>query len=240
MAGLGKWIGGGLGWALGGPIGGILGFIFGSLADGMHAGTYEIKNQQTTSGDFTISLLILTASMMRADGKVKRAELDLVKQFLISQFGPVKASELSLVLREILKQDYDLHAVCLQINRQMEYPSRLQLIHFLFHLSRVDGDVHPNEWQLIKQVGSWMGIAPAELTSLQAMFMEDQDAPYRILEIGREASEEEIKKAYRRLAMRHHPDKVSHLGPDVQKAAEEKFRALNDAYEKIRKARNMN
>ncbi|HOI00399.1 MAG TPA: TerB family tellurite resistance protein [Bacteroidales bacterium] len=239
MAKLGKWIGGGLGWALGGPIGGILGFLFGSMVDGMQSGEYEIRQGPTRPGDFSISLLILTAAVMRADGTVKRVELDLVKQFLQRQFGADKAAELILVLREILQKEIDIQPVCRQIRQQMEYPSRLQLLHFLFAITRADEQVHPAEWTMVKEIGMWLGMPPSELEALEAMFRKDDDAAYQILEISPDASDEEVKKAYRRQAMRHHPDKVSHLGPEIHKAAEEKFRALNEAYERIKRKRNI-
>ena len=66
------------------------------------------------------------------------------------------------------------------------------------------------------------------------------DNDYKILEISPDASDEEVKKAYRAAAKKHHPDKVSHLGEDVRKAAEEKFAQVNEAYERIKKARGMN
>lgn len=63
---------------------------------------------------------------------------------------------------------------------------------------------------------------------------------YKILEVSPEATDEEVKKAYRLAAKKHHPDKVSHLGEDVRKAAEEKFAQVNEAYERIKKSRGMN
>jgi DnaJ like chaperone protein len=63
---------------------------------------------------------------------------------------------------------------------------------------------------------------------------------YKILEINANASDEEVKKAYRKEAMKHHPDKVNHLGDDIRKAAEERFAKLNESYERIKKVRGMN
>ena len=99
-----KWIGGGLGWAFGGPIGGILGFMFGSMMDGSGSPLSGITGEQpgrTRSGDFNISLLILTAAVMKADGRVTRNELDYVKQFLSKNYGLVV---LVLLLRYFLSR----------------------------------------------------------------------------------------------------------------------------------------
>jgi DnaJ like chaperone protein len=59
------------------------------------------------------------------------------------------------------------------------------------------------------------------------------------LEIDSSATDDEVKKAYRKQAMKHHPDKVSHLGEEIRKAAEEKFQKLNEAYERIKSARGI-
>ena len=72
------------------------------------------------------------------------------------------------------------------------------------------------------------------------MFYKDTDSAYDVLEISPNATDDEVKSAYRRMAMKNHPDKVATLGPDVQKAAEEKFRKIQEAYETIKRQRGMN
>jgi DnaJ like chaperone protein len=71
------------------------------------------------------------------------------------------------------------------------------------------------------------------------MFVKDTDSAYKILEIEPNATNEEVKKAYKKMAVKYHPDKVSHLGEDVRKAAEEKFQNLNAAYNEIKKQRGI-
>ncbi len=72
------------------------------------------------------------------------------------------------------------------------------------------------------------------------MFIPETDSSYKILEIERSATDEEVKKAYRKMAVKYHPDKVSHLGDDIRKSADEKFAMVNEAYNKIKKERNLN
>ena len=233
-----KWIGGGLGWAFGGPIGGILGFMFGSMFEGMSNGQYS--NQPTQSGDFNISLIVLTAAVMKADGTVKKSELDYVKRFFVNQFGANHAGQYVKMLGEVLKQDINIQDVSLQIGRYMDYSSKLLLLQYLFGVALSDGKHHPNEVSMIGTISNFMSIGPKDFESIKAMFIKETNSAYKILEISPDASNDELKKAYRELAKKYHPDKVSHLGEDVKKAAEQKFTTLNAAYEAVKQERGLN
>jgi len=233
----GKWVGGGLGWVFGGPIGAILGFAMGSMLDGA-AGRTSVY-QGTARGDFAMSLLVLISAVMKADGKVVKSELDYVKNFFLSQFGSEEAERLLPLLREILKQDVNITEVSIQIGQYMDYSSRLQLMHFLFGIAQADGQIDASEVEIIERISASMGIHPAEFASIKAMFIRDINNAYSILEITPDATDEEVKKAYRRLAIQYHPDKVAHLGEDIKKSATEKFQKLNAAYEEIKKQRGI-
>ncbi len=248
----GKWIGGGLGWAFGGPIGGILGFVFGSMYDGMQSGKYAHNQYQQNSsqghpytdtktqrGDFSASLLVLAAAVMKADDKVMRSELDFVRSFFIKQFGLDTANEKINLLKEILKQNINVLDVCLQIRHYMDYASRLQLLHFLFGISMADGQLHSKELDIIDQISRYLDLDRNDFLSIKAMFLKENGSAYKILEISSNATDAEVKKAYRAMAVKYHPDKVAHLGEDVKKAAKEKFQKLNAAYEQIKKQRGI-
>lgn len=248
MAKYAKWLGGTVGWAFGGPIGALLGFALGSIYDNasgdiMNWGEPEVDRTyrtrpRTTTGDFEASLLILTAAVMKADNSVKKSELDFVRRFLIGQFGEEKAKEQLLVLREILKKPIEIRQVSLQIRTFMDHSSRLQLMHYLFQLANADKEMHGNEIDMLTRIASYLGISKPDFMSIKAMFVvENNETVYQILEITRSASDEEVKKAYRRMAVKYHPDKVSHLGPEHQEAAKEKFQKLTEAYERIKKER---
>jgi DnaJ like chaperone protein len=241
MGNFGKWIGGGLGWVMGGPIGGLLGFLVGSMVDGATGRIPELSSgtTRTTPGGFGVTLVVLVAAVMKADGKVLKSELDYVKQFFIGQFGKNTAHEASIMLRDMLKQDIPLRDVCQQIARNMDYSSRLQLLHLLFNLSLADGTAHPAEQEVINRISDYIGISSADFISIRNMFIPETGSAYKILEIDPAATDEEVKKAYRRMAMKYHPDKISHLGEDFKKTADEKFKKVNEAYEKIKKERNM-
>ena len=238
----GKWLGGGLGFVMGGPIGGLLGFIVGSVIDSTTNTTTEYSSapRKTAQGDFGVSLLVLVAAVMKADGAVVKSELDYVKQFFVRQFGKESAKEAILLLKDVLKQDIMVRDICVQISKNMDYSSRLQLLHLLFNVSLADGKVNKAETELIEKISGALGISSSDFVSIRNMFIPETDSSYKILEVEPSATNDEVKKAYRKMAMKYHPDKVSHLGDDFRKTADEKFKKVNEAYEKIKKERNMN
>ena len=244
MAKLGKWIGGGLGFTLGGPLGALAGFVLGSVFDQADTilqkpGETTIGKARITQGDYMFSLLVLVSAVLKADGQILRSELDYVKDFLIRNFGVEGAKQALVILKDLTKQNIPVTDVCAQIRKYIDHSSRLQLIHFLFGIAIADGLVHPEELKLIRHISATMGISEADYNSIEAMFVPKTDWAYDILEINKMATNEEIKKSYRKMAIKYHPDKVSYLGEDIQKAANEKFQKLNEAYHLICKEREI-
>jgi DnaJ like chaperone protein len=239
-----KWITGGLGWALFGPIGGIVGFVVGSLFDKggqqlrVGSGTYQ-PGQPTTQGGYVMSLLVLVAAVMKADGKILKSELDYTKQFFVRSFGSAAAGEAIKILRDLINQNIPVTDVCIQIRKNMDHPSRLQLLHFLFGIAAADGQIHESEHKLIAHIAMQMGISEKDYQSIESMFVANTDAAYKILEIEPVATDEELKKAFRKMALKYHPDKVHYLGDDIQKAANNKFQKVNEAWETIKKQRGI-
>ena len=238
MAKYGKWIGGGLGWALMGPLGGVLGFVVGSMFDKPGTGQQKVFTG-TTHGDFTMSLLVLVAAVMKADGKIMKSELDYVKRYFSQSFGPAASKEAMLYLRDLLNQKIPLRDVSTQIRNRLDHASRLQLLHFLYGVSQADGRISNEEIRIIEQIAGYLGISVKDLGSIKSMFVDDTDAAYKILEIDTNASDEDLKKAYRKMANKFHPDKVAYLGDEIKKAAGEKFRKVKNAYDSIKKERGI-
>lgn len=240
-----KWIGAALGWSFGGPIGAILGLALGSLIDGLGSATVVYSKDppnrpQTQSGDFEVSLLILASIVIKADGKQDQRELDFVRIQFVSMYGKERANNAFKLFKEINKQEnISARQVCLQIRQMMPHASRLQLLHFLFGIANADGTVTDNEVAQIHTMANYLGISQNDYESIKAMFYKSTDSAYKILEIDKTATNDEIKKAYRTMAKKYHPDKVIHLGAEHQKGAEEKFKQVQDAYEQLQKERGL-
>lgn len=239
-----KWIAGGLGWAFGGPIGGILGFVLGNLYDNQEdIKDFQQSTQQrygTRSGDFEVSLLILSAQVIKADGKVDPKELEYVRKHFRNMFGEARAERSFKVFKKVVNSsDVSTRQICLQIRSNMEHPSRLQLLHFLFGVAGADGLVSESEVEKIHTMARYLGISEPDYISIRSMFYNDIASDYKVLEIERTSTDDQVKKAYRKMAMKYHPDKVQHLGEEVQKGAEEKFKRVQKAYENIKKERGL-
>lgn len=243
MAKYAKWIAGALGAAIVGPIGAIIGFAIGSLLDS--AETRQLLIDQKTGtpyqpDGFSAALLVLTAAVMKADGRVVKAELDFVKDFFKAQFGVEKTKKDMLLLREILEKDISIFQIATQIQHSTDHATRLQLMHYLVGIAHADGQIDESELRVLRSIANYFKINNYDFESIRAMFGKNtlKDA-YAILEIEKEATNEEIKKAYKKMAAKFHPDRVSHLGEEHVKAAEDKFKKVQDAYEQIKKTKSI-
>ena len=241
--GLGKWIAGALGWAMFGPIGGILGYFFAANMERLaetstgYGGEQNSWNQGQRNS-FLMSLLVLSAAVIKADGKVTSQEISKLREFFAANFGAQAADEAESVVRELVQKEFNLYEVCGQIRSCMDYSQRLQLYHYLVSLGACDGLVQ-KEIDLLETIANYIGLSKTDSDSIMAQFRPNNDSNYRILGITPNATDDEVRKAYRRMAVQYHPDKVATLGTDVQKAAEEKFKAISQAYEAICRERGI-
>ena len=259
-----KWIIGGLGWAVGGPIGALIGIAIGSFAEGHNSSN---TNQDTkssssngsgphkfrsTQNDISVSLLVLTAAIMKADGKVLKSELNYVKRYLTDTFGTVKAQELLTLLRDLLQKNIDIVAVCNQIRMNTTFSTRVNILDYLFGIAYADGHCSVEENQMLNRIARLLHISDTYVYSIRSRHAGTRSGsysysgststgkdPYAVLGIDKNATDDDVKKAYRRLAMKYHPDRVETMGEEIKRNAEKQFKEINEAYEKIKKDRNM-
>ncbi len=255
-----SWLGIGLGLMIWGPIGAIVAYAITSIINSSTSPTSRSKIRKGIGStgpqrDFNISLLILSAAVMKADNTMLRSELDYIKRFYIKNFGEKRAGDYIKMLREILTKEYDLDKVTAQI-RYIDYASRLQLLYYLFGIAEADNDINNYEIDVLYRISQGLNISNTDFESTKAMFgntynynrqqgsseshdYNKLDNAYKILEITSEASDDDVMKAYRNMAKKHHPDLVSHLGDDVRKSAEQKLQEINSAYELIKETRGI-
>ncbi len=245
--------------------GALLGFLLGGLADLIRSSkvTFFRSGSNLSPDEFIKSILIFTAAVVKSDSdQMQRTELEYVRNYLAARIGAAKTQDALLILRDILTKDFDIQVICEDLAARCSIHEKLLIVQFLFGLATSDGNVSQKEMQMIQQIAMWMGMRQADFEALKAMLFNgfysgryqhqqqynQQTSPrytyniandYKALEISSSATDDEVKKAYRKQAMKHHPDKVNHLGDDIRKAAEEKFSLLNESYDRIKKSRGM-
>ena len=257
-----KWIAGIIGWAAFGPLGALVGYLFGNVvetyidqsrllsgdgADEGYSGNYgrtEGRSGGYTADEqrnsFMVCLLVLSSAVIRADGRTHPAELDYVRNFLRTNFGDSAADEAMQYLSKLESRQVNVYSVGPQIAANMNYSQRLQLFHYLVQIAVADGDFSASEKSVLESIASAIRLTDSDAASVIAMFYKEKNSAYEVLEISPSATDDEVRTAYRRMAMKNHPDKVATLGPEVQKAAAEKFRQIQEAYQTIKKERGMN
>jgi len=241
-----KWLGAGLGFTLGGPIGSILGFAIGSVLGGFSkadiesAKRYGETSRNRQSGDFEISLLLLASVVIKADGKTDERELNYVRMHFKKMYGEERANNAFKLFKVFVKNNnVSTRQITEQIRQNLTHASRLQLIHFLFGIAKSDGMVNEAEVQSIKIIAGYLYVNQYDFESIKAMFYDSIDSSYKILEIDKTATNDEVKKAYRKMVKKYHPDKLQHLGEEHVKGAEDKFKQVQKAYEHIQKERGL-
>lgn len=241
-----KWLTGLLGWVVLGPIGGLLGFLYGMALEkgGAYLNAESEQSKRTYSAteqrnSFLVSLLVLSSAVIKADGKTHPKEIDMVKDFVRRNFGESAVQDAVQILEKLQNQQVNIYEVGPQIARYMNYSQRIQLFHYLVQLAIADGKFDKSEKSVLEAIGTTIGLSASDAASVIAMFYKETDSAYAVLEIDPSATDDEVRQAYRRMAMKNHPDKVATLGPEVQKAAEEKFRQIQEAYETIKKERGL-
>ncbi|MCQ2203865.1 MAG: TerB family tellurite resistance protein [Bacteroidales bacterium] len=206
-------------------------------------GYYQNRYGGNAQRDFIEALLVLIAAMMKADGQPKKVELEYVKTVLKRSFDEDTVRKALLRLRDILKMNMDVNRVCMSIRYSVSYSTRLEIIHILFGIAMADGVVTDSEKNLVSQIGYAIGLSVADIESLFGTYKtyssDNIDDAYKVLEITKSATDDEVKKAYRMMAKKYHPDTVAELGEEAQKEAEVKFKKLKEAYEKIKESRGM-
>lgn len=250
-----KWIFAGLGWAVGGPIGALLGFFLGSsfdtsstfVGDGSaHHGPYRNTG---TQADINAALMVLIAAVMKADGQVKKSELNYVKAFLLQNYGEERGKEMLKVLQQMVQQDIPINQVCAQIKVNTDYNTRYHMVDFLFGLGRADGSFDQTELNMLRLIAQYLGISQSDYISIYERHVGQSSSgysgrsgasgnyskdPYKVLGITKDATDDEVKKAYRKMAMKYHPDRVAGMSEEMQRNAADQMKEINEAYDQIK------
>ncbi|MUH37296.1 molecular chaperone DjiA [Zobellia amurskyensis] len=228
--------------------GAILGYLIGSFIDGLKisggGGAQSVfgdmTRQKVSPADFELNLLSLCSIVIKADGKVSQREMDYVRQYFVSTYGKDKANAIFRTFNEINKKhEISAQRICTFLNQRTRYEVRLQLLHFLFGIAQADGSVSEPEIHKIREIAGYLRVNLRDFESIKAMFIKSVNNAYKILDIEKSASNDEVKKAYRTMAKKYHPDRVNTQNEAIKKGAEEKFKEVQRAYEEIQSERGL-
>lgn len=223
-----------------------------------HRGPYRNTGTQQ---DVNVALMVLIAAVMKVDGAVKKSELDFVKRFLLQNYGEERGKQMLKVIQQMVEKDIPIDQVCAQIKVNTDYNTRYHMVDFLFGIGGADGHFHQTELNMLRLIAQYLGISQGDYMSIHerhagfssssgysgrssssgnsrntrtSTYSKD---PYKVLGIERSATDDEVKKAYRRMAMKYHPDRVAGMSEELQRNAAEQMKAVNEAYDVIKQLR---
>ena len=225
--------------------GAILGYFIGSVLEQLfrqdrHNTFASVQSQRMQTNQVQLNLLSLAAIVIKADGKVDERELRFVRNYFITNYGEAYASSIFAKFNtEVKKEQQNLNEITRLFVQRAPYETRLQILHFLFAIANADGHVAEVEVQKILQIANALQLRSMDFESIKAMFVKSADNAYKILEISPSATDVEVKKAYRTMAKKYHPDKLQTDDAALKKGAQEKFQQVQAAYEAIQKERGL-
>lgn len=268
-----------MGFIHGGSLGALAGYVFGRMVDNMSSSDEETsangggqgynqwsqqdngawggqrqahvwQDEEQLRNTFRFSILVLASYIIRADGRVMHSEMELVRNWFRTNFGPDAQADAEQVLDELFRKQRELGAAeyrsavissCHQLANMLTYEQRLTLLHFLVMIAQADGRVTQDEVKALRDCASALGIVASDFESELNLKQggNDLDAAYKVLGVSPSATNDELKRAYREMALKNHPDRVASLGDEVRQAAERKLQEINAAKEKIWKARGL-
>lgn len=251
-----KYIGAVIGWIAGrGFFGAVIGYFIGSAIDallnqGKNAGStggrsfkdvFDNATKGSVSpGDFELNLLSLASIVIKADGTVSQNELDYARQYFVRAYGKDRANATFRTFNDVIKsREVSASRICTYLNARTRYEVRLQILHFLFGIAQADGQISQSEVNVLDTIAGHFRINHQDFESIKAMFIKKADSAYKILEIEKSATNDEVKKAFRTMAKKYHPDKLQHMDEAYRQGAEDKFRMVQEAYETIQKERGI-
>ncbi|MFC2681822.1 MAG: TerB family tellurite resistance protein [Capnocytophaga leadbetteri] len=211
------------------------------------------RQEDISPASLELNLLSLCTLVIRANGQVTQAELDFVRQQFVSLYGKERANAVFRTFNELKGRQISAERVATYVRMRTTYETRLQILYFLFGIAQADGYVSSDEVNQIEQIAYYLRLERSDYESIKAMFTTANGSRYQqqnihrntpdaynILGISRNATDAEVKQAYRNMAKKYHPDKVITDDEAIKKGAEEKFKQVQQAYEQIANERGMN
>ena len=192
--------------------------------------------------EFTVCVCVLIAGVMKSDGVLRQEEVNLVSCRLRENyhFDDDGVRRMIGFIKELAQGNWSVEEFALRARRHLRMSARRNLLYFLLEIAYANGEYVIAERRIIHTIATIFELRADELKAMEAsLARHDDDWAYKTLEIRRDATDAEVKKAFRRLAMIHHPDKVAGQGPVAEAAATRKFQSIHAAYDAVKKERGI-
>jgi len=253
----GKLFGAALGFTFGGPIGALIGAAIGHFVDSSSPGKVVYGKQAQKELAFITSLILLLTGIARADGEVTPQEVQTIKRFFREQLGyrGAEYTVIERIINESIHRKVNLEETCWQIKSRATYEERLFLVSLGYQVALSDGWLRQEEEKYIQQASFLLDIEEYDYVMIKNTYRGYRETggyqrnqsvkqealePYQVLGVVPTCSNEELQKAYRNMASKYHPDKVSHLGKEFIDLANKKFTQIQEAYQRIKVQRGLN
>ncbi|MDT8379466.1 MAG: TerB family tellurite resistance protein [Desulfotignum sp.] len=252
MSWLGKMIGGTIGFALGGPIGAVAGAAFGhafvdrkedAYLASIPGRTGSLSSNEEAQLVFFTAAFSMLAKLCKADGQVSEKEIQVVEAFMKKdlQLDSTGQESAKNIFRQAIRSSESFEAFAMQFYSVFKTQPHIiaLMMDVLFRVGTADGSLSDAENATLRSAARIFNVSDAEFNRLKSKYIRPADKYYAVLKCDETASNEEIKKQYRKLVTEYHPDKIQAKGlpEEFIKFANDKFAEIQEAYDQIRKKR---
>ncbi|SDO99207.1 DnaJ domain-containing protein [Desulforhopalus singaporensis] len=209
--------------------------------------TYE-QSQTESHNRFVWLLVQILIHTAKIDGQITRAEVQTIHRFFQTnlRYNQTQMAWVKELIKEAAQAEQSLDALLHEFKSTFTYEPRLILLELVYQILYTKTEVPEYELNIARYIADYLDISSYDQKTVEAKYRYHQQyrsygaadssaKHYASLGLEKGATFEEIKKAYRKLSMQYHPDKVSHLGEEFKKVAEEKMKEINAAYDYFKK-----
>ena len=232
----GKIIGGATGFAFGGPIGALLGGVAGHALDKLKTKEKLPEQLALKQIGFTIGVIVLSAKMAKADGKVTKSEIKAFKKKINVPDNEIK--NVARLWDQAKKTTDGFEVYAKQISNLLEKNSSVleELLNLLVIIAEADGKITNLEKKYLKEVSNIFGFSHQDFERICSSKLDKYIDPYQMLGVSKDTPLEEIKNKWKTLAMKYHPDRLIAQGipQDIVETNTYRLKEINNAWDLIK------